>query len=84
MPNGYGPAKRISTKITKAPFSVLRMQGHTSVVYVEDSYLQGDSYESCLKNVNDTTEMLRSLGFIIHPEKSILQPTQSLIYLGLS
>ena len=42
------------TKITKVPFSVLRMQGHTSVVYVDNSYIQGGSYESCLKNVNDT------------------------------
>ena len=34
MPNGHGPAMRIFTKITKVPFSVLRMQGHTSIVYV--------------------------------------------------
>ena len=59
MPNGYGPAMRIFIKITKVQFSVLRMQGHTSVVYVDNSYLQGDSYESCLKNVNDTIIMLQ-------------------------
>ena len=82
MPNGYGPAMRIFTKITKVSFSVLRMQGHTSVVYVDDSYLQGDSYETCLKNVNDTIVMLRSLGFTIHPGKSVLKPKQNLIYLG--
>ena len=28
-PNWYGPTMRIFTKITKVPFSVLRMQGHT-------------------------------------------------------
>ena len=83
MPNGYGPALRIFTKIRKVPFSVLRMQDHTSVVYVDDSYLQGDSSESCLKNVNDTIIILRSLGFTIHPEKSVLTPTQNLIYLTL-
>ena len=87
MPNGYGYAMygyamRIFAKITKVPFSVLRMQGHTSVVFVGDSYLQGDSYESCLKNVNDTIIMLRSLGFTIHPEISVLKPTQNMIYLG--
>ena len=81
-PNGYGPAMRIFTKITKALFSVLRMQGHTSVVYVDDFYSQGDSYESCLKNTNDTIIMLQSLGFTIHPEKSVLTPTQNLVYLG--
>ena len=58
MPNGYGPAIRIFTKITEVPFSVPRMQGHASVVYVDDSYLQGHSHESCLKNVNETIIML--------------------------
>ena len=83
MSNGYGPAMRIFIKMTKVPFSELRMQGHTSVVYVDDSYLQGDSYESCLKNVNNTIIILRSLGFTIHPKKSVLKPTQNLIiYLG--
>ena len=80
--NGYSPAMRIFTKITKIPFSVLRMQGHSSVVYVDDFYLQGDSYESCLKNVIDIIIMLRSLGFTIHPAKSVLKPIQNLIYLG--
>ena len=73
MPNGYG----IFTKITKVPFSVFRMQA-----YVDDSYSQRDSYESCLKNVNDAITMFWSLGFTIHPEKSVLTPTQNLIYLG--
>ena len=82
MSNGYGSAMRIFTKITKVPFSVLRMQRHISVVYVDDSYLQGESYESYLKNVNDTIIILRSLGFTIHPEKSVLKPTQNLIYLS--
>ena len=82
MPNGYGPAMRIFTKITKIPFSVLRMQDHTAVVCTEDSYLQGCSYKSCLKNVNDTIIMPQSLGFTIHPQKSVLKPKQNLIYLG--
>ena len=41
-----------------------------------------NSYESSSKNVNDTAIMLRSLGFTIHSEKSVLKPTQNLIYLG--
>ena len=82
IPNGYGPAMRIFIKITKVQFSVLRMQGHTSVVYVDNSYLQGDSYESCLKNVNDTIIMLRLWDFTTDPEKPALKPTETLIYIG--
>ena len=40
--NGYGPAMRLFTKISKVPFRHLRSQGHNSVVYVVDSYFQGD------------------------------------------
>ena len=58
------------------------MQGHTSVVYVDNVYIQASFYESCLKNVNDTIIMLRSLGFTIHTKKSVLKPTQNLTYLG--
>ena len=49
------------------------MHGHTSVVYDDNSYLQGGSYEICLKNINDTITMLQSLGFTNHFEKSILK-----------
>ena len=48
---------------------------------MDDSYLQGDSDEICLKNVNDTIIILRSLGFNIHSKKSGSKPTQNLIYL---
>ena len=47
MPNGFGPAIRVFTKISRVPFSNLRSLGHSSVVYVDDSYLQGDTYQFC-------------------------------------
>ena len=37
MPNGYGPAMQIFTKISKIQFSILREKGFLSVVYVDDS-----------------------------------------------
>ena len=82
MPYGYGPAMRIFTKISKIPFSILREKGFLSVVYVDDSYLQGDDYEDCFSNVLNTIEILRSLGFTIHPEKSKFIPTQCITFLG--
>ena len=81
MPNGYGPAMRIFTKISKVPFGHLRSQGHNSVVYVDDSYLQGDTYQSCLANILDTIKLMRELGFVIHPDKSVLTPSQTIVFL---
>ena len=43
IPNGYGPAMKILSKILKAPFGYSISQGHNSVVYVQDSYLQGNT-----------------------------------------
>ena len=82
MPNGHGPAMRIFTKISKIPFPIAREKNFLSVVYVDDSYLQGDDYEDCFSNVLNTIEILRSLGFTIHPEKSKFIPTQCITFLG--
>ena len=39
-------------------------------------------YYSCLANVIDTIRLIYYLGFLIHPGKSVLVPTQRLIFLG--
>ena len=82
MPNGYGPAMRRFTKLLKPPFTILRKMGHESVIYVDDSFLQADSYEDCIDNARDTILLLQNLGFKIHLEKSILIPTQEITFLG--
>ena len=39
MPNGYGPAMRMFTNVSKIHFSILREKGVLSVVCIDDSYL---------------------------------------------
>ena len=82
MPNGYKDAMRIFTKILKPLFSCLREMGYKSVIYVDDSLLVGQDYQECLENVSITYAKLVSLGFFIHPTKSILDPVQIIIFLG--
>ena len=36
----------------------------------------------CVKNVKDTITLLDHVGLVIHPEKSVLHPTQKLVFLG--
>lgn len=50
--------------------------------YIDDSYLQGDTSSECLENVNCTALLFKTLGFYLHPTKSIVIPTQQLIFLG--
>ena len=82
MPNGYGLSMRIFTKVSKVPISYLRSKGFISVVFVDDSYLQGNTYKACLHNIKNTIELLQNLGFTRHPTKSILTPTQRITFLG--
>ena len=70
MPNGYSDAMRIFTKMFKRPFATLRKQCFISVIFVDDSYLQGSTRVECLENVHKTVSLLASLGFTIHKENS--------------
>ena len=82
MPNRYSEAMCIFTRILKPSFSVLRKQGLLSVTFLDDSYLQGAKKSQCNQNVNATINLLTSLRFTIHTKKSILQPVQSIDFLG--
>ena len=82
MPNEYSDTMRMFTKILKPVYGNLRQKGHLSVVFVDDSYLQGDTETECLGNVEATTALLEYLGFTIHEAKSILKPTQKIEFLG--
>ena len=74
--------KKVFAKISKVPFGHLRSLGHNSVEYVDDSYLQGETYQAYLDNISDTIKLLRELGFVIHTEKSVLIPSQAIVFLG--
>lgn len=82
LPNGLASAPRIFTKLLKPVYSALRGAGHLSSGYIDDSYLQGDTFQECHGNVVDTTTMFTRLGFFVHPEKSVFVPSQRLTFLG--
>ena len=82
MPNGYIDAMRAFAKLLKPVFAHLREQGYTSIIYVDDSLLYGDTFTECLNNVLATLDILQELGFVIHSIKSVLIPTQNITFLG--
>ena len=81
MPNGYFEAMGVFTKLLKVPFSLVRRKGQLSVVFVDDTYLQGLTFEQCLYNVQETITILQTLGFTIHSQKSFLMPTETFEFL---
>ena len=80
--NGFSPAVRVFTKVLTPSFKYLRSKEHLSVKCIDDSLLLGETFEICFKNIRATVALLRELGFTIHPEKSVLVPTQQIIFLG--
>ena len=82
LPNGLTCGPRVFTKITKPIFSQLRKAGHLTANYIDDSFLMGDTLEDCRNNVQATMDLSLKCGFIVHPDKSVFEPSQQLTYLG--
>lgn len=80
MPNSYSDIIQI---FTKSVFRYLQNQGHISVIFLDDSYFQGDTKHECMVHITATTDLLSSLLFSIHTGKSVLILTQNVEFLGL-
>ena len=66
----------------KPVFATLTKLGHVNTAYIDDSCLLGQSYYSCKQNIRDTVMLIDSLGLTVHPEKSVFEPTQQIVFLG--
>jgi hypothetical protein len=76
-------APRVFTKLLKRIVGFLRKQGLRLVVYLDDILIIGHSEESTREAVKLVVNFFESLGFVIQGEKSILEPSQVLEYIGL-
>ena len=84
LPNGLACAPRLFTKLLKPAYSSLRSNGYLSVSYIDDCYLQGNTWQSCIANVIATVKMFTSLGFLVHPDKSMFEPSHHITFLGFT
>ena len=63
-------------------FCELRKKGHLCTSYIDDCLILASSVEKCKQTVRETVLTTEEAGFITHPEKSVLEPSQEIIYLG--
>ena len=82
LPNGLASGPRLFTKLTKPFFSHLRKQGFINSPYIDDCLLVGENKEDCKLNVMKTVKLSEDTGFLVHPDKSDLEPSQIIEYLG--
>ena len=76
-PNGLACAHRLIT--LKPVLATLHKMGHISAAHIDDCYLLSQTNEQCVGNVIDTIILLDSLGWVLHPLKSIFIPAQEII-----
>lgn len=81
-PQGWASAPRKFTKVLKPVYSTLRKWGHNSMGYIDDSFLQADTYDQCKINIAATVQLMTELGFVVHPSKSVVVPSQEIVFLG--
>ena len=70
------------TKITKVPLSDLRLRKIVVSGYIDDFFTKDHTSEGCFNNVMSIAELFDRLGFVVHPDKSVLVPTQEITILG--
>ena len=80
--NGLCSVPRLFSKIIRQVMAFLRLRGHRSTFYLDDSLLMGNNVQNIVSNTLETLNILEALGFTIHPEKSVLKPAHSIKYLG--
>ena len=82
----FGPtsAPRVYTKIMSVVMAYLHLQNIRIVAYLDDLLILNQSKTDLQKDRKKCINLLLSLGFIINVEKSNLEPSQAIVYLGTS
>lgn len=84
LPNGLASAPRVFTKLLKPVLSELRRMGISCLSYIDDVFIQAKAQSQCILAVKQAVTLFQRLGFIIHPEKSVLEPKTSLVFFRIS
>ncbi|KAM9974085.1 hypothetical protein ACTFIR_009427 [Dictyostelium discoideum] len=83
MPFWLSTAPRIFTMLLRPVLRMLRDINVSVIAYLHDLLIVGSTKEECFSNLKKTMDLLVKLGFKLNLEKSVLEPTQSITFLGL-
>ncbi|KAK2553629.1 Gag-Pol polyprotein [Acropora cervicornis] len=82
LPFGLSLAPRVFTKVLKPFVASIRNKGIRLVIYLDDMAIISSSRELSSQEAGIVVQFLESLGFIINKEKSVLFPSQKIVFLG--
>lgn len=83
LPQGLTSAPRIFTKLLKPALAHLRSLGICVICYIDDCIFIAASAHELKVNVRYALEFFYSLGLTINVQKSVLDPTQVVEFLGI-
>jgi hypothetical protein len=84
LPFGLTSAPRIFSKLMAAVAAFFRAKGIRLVFYLDDWLFFADSRDQLLRLKTFVLDELLKLGFTIHWDKSLLEPTQIIEFLGVT
>ena len=83
LPFGLASGPRLFTKLMKPVVAIIRRLGVKLIIYLDDILLMNQSREGLIKDRDSLLYLLHNLGWLINWNKSVLQPTQKLEFLGM-
>ena len=79
---GLSSAPFVFTKVLKPVFTHFRQMGIRCSYYIDDSLTMNKDRAVCESNTKTVVVTMSSLGFSINDKKSVLVPTQKIIFFG--
>ena len=82
LPFGLSSSPRVFTKIMAEALEPLKLRGISVVPYLDDLLFFADSRDQLVTNLQTSQTHLKNLGWILNLEKSHLDPSREMRFLG--
>ncbi len=82
LPFGLSSAPWTFTKVTRPLIATLRSLGMRIIIYIDDILIMAETQSLAKEHTAGLIFLLENLGFIVNHPKSILNPMQTIEYLG--
>ena len=82
LPFGLSSAPWVFTKTLRPALALLREMGVRLIAYIDDILVLAESKELAVSHVEAVVYLLQCLGFQINQKKSVLEPAQTMEFLG--
>ena len=84
LPFGLSLAPWVFTKTLKPAIVLLQEMGMRLIAYIDDILVLAESRELLINQAAGMCYLLENLGFLINQKKSILEPSQTMEFLGFT